>query len=541
MSNSKFAVFAPGMVGGIKLDIPVIFLPESYQPASSNVRLLDGAVVSGPRLSHYFYSVNPDYIAENEGEPDNDIKIPAVTPDGLDLLKLHWYRRGDNITDVGYLLGFTAKHVYRWDAVSSQWSLIYTSSMAEGVDHWSVCSFGDLTVFCNGHDKIQQYNGVDPVENVGGVNGVPIKSVDSTARYIETARLCYNYQNYLIFADTTINGEQYPHDIRWCACGDIEAFDSEGSGGWTVSGSGNIVGLGVFNQRLIVFKEESIYGLWLTNTDLIFNGAPINDRLGSLSPDCIFNGPGGELLFMASDRSVRVIAGTVGGLTTVSDNVAASFRHLTDKQLAGVFGCYSTRMDLAIISYPAGDSEVNNKTLFFADGGWFPQDIGIGCVGYYREDLAYALRIADLPGKIADLSGSIAGENAGLKLSDEVFGRGGDLVRFTADTDNEILSSFDISTDITDNPSLHVRKRLHVLRLYFSGGTTGTMDIAIEADSSGLWQALPAVLLGSNRPIWSVSVPVDITGSTFRLRFSSYNDFAFLGVIFDYSEVAFEF
>lgn len=520
--TQKFGIFSP--VLGVRTDAPNIILSESYMPDAQNVIFRDGGIISSPRMSKYMFTTA-------------NSSIEMTSPDSSPFIHLHYHMPQASSSGVDFLLGFTATHVYKWTPDTSSGTPLTTGTWGTAIftggsatTLWSSASYGDVVVFTNGIDKIQEYNGTT-VSILDTSSGVDVGS-----EYITKCQQLTVFENYLILAGVTlsVSGSKLS-DIYWNVYGDKSDFKGVGSGATTVYGDGIITGMGFFGDTLVIFKERSIFKAWLVEGDAVFNMGRLMESVGTISPKSIFNGPQGELYFWGTDNRIRVIQGVTGDAPPVSDAIEKRIRHLTETKQKLVVGNYNVKHATCFWSFPSETSAVNDTAVCYNDGAWTFCDYGINSFSNNRLGSGTYLTIDQLSGYIDDLTGFIDGEayNTGI-LDDIVADTANHVRRLTEETDGSLTSYFVLGTDLTEQRSVHMYKRLLSMRVHYKGQSQGSMNIYVMEDNSGLWVPVGTIDMNSSREIESTLLPCNYRAKYYKIKGESTDDFMFYGIEFQF-------
>ena len=94
-------------------------------------------------------------------------------------------------------------------------------------------------------------------------------------------------------------------------------------------------------------------------------------------------------------------------------------------------------------------------------------------------------------------------------------------------------SYFVLSTDLSGKKTLHTNKRLLDIYSYFANKGTGTAKVYVKRDTEPSWQYAGEVSLTGAEEIIIKHLPVDFLAKTYLIKFVFWNDFEFIGTIFE--------
>jgi len=144
----------------------------------------------------------------------------------------------------------------------------------------------DLFIVTNYVNPIKKWDATGVMTNLGGN---PPK-----------AKFMRKYKDYLVLG-YTYDTMAHPQRVQWCDTGNPESWTINNSNAGYIDlaeGADWITGMEILGDRLIVFKERSIYSGYLVGTSEIFNfdikvsgiGTPTGASIGSLGDELIFLG-----------------------------------------------------------------------------------------------------------------------------------------------------------------------------------------------------------------------------------------------------------
>ncbi len=342
----------------------------------------------------------------------------------------------------------------------------------------------------------------------------------------------------------TFKTSVFASGIDWSAQSDEDNWLTSDSGAAVFDGADPITGGGAYKHRLIIAKAESIHAMWLVVSDLIFNAAKIKQNIGSFSPHSFINGVDGELFFLASDKTIRVIRGLGSRLPVVSEPIWKSFWDIPDEQFGLVRGHYIRRYKHTIWAIPSGPEETANNILCVRDesGRWIEMDTAVTAFGRYRRHAGFTIdtipypTIDEIGWDEIDFIETVTGFRQEI-VSDA---SGYTYNLYGAEKEGETsdyTGFFTLGTTLTTDSKtdgLLEFKRVNKVTLIFRGETTGTALLQIKADFAGEWTDIGTVTLTSTADYTWLELPCDLRFRHAQIKISATNRFKFVGILFHY-------
>lgn len=231
---------------------------------------------------------------EGHGEYSNTL-LSGATMSGA-VLHMARFQQSDQTL---LLTRFDATKSQVYNSGTNDWDDITLSGTSwntvVGTNFYDSASYIDDLLVTNGLDSIQKYNGVGLMTNLGG--SPPI------AEYIETVG------EYVVIANITDGGSNYPWRLQWCDTASIENWTTGNSGFFDLlDNDQKIIGLKKFNENLVVFKDKGIYIGRLVDTSDIFSFDLIESGQSLLNNRCIVEFRG-KLYYLATDGNIYVFNG----------------------------------------------------------------------------------------------------------------------------------------------------------------------------------------------------------------------------------------
>ena len=340
-------------------------------------------------------------------------------------------------------------------------------------------------------------------EEVWGHNGQDDKVEEYESDLLTKAKYVEVFENYVFLGYTYENGVSKPQNVRWSDLLDEADWNTGDAGGATIGNRDSIINIIKYKGFLIIFKQESIHQMWLTeaSTD-VFNNQPLSTRLGCKASQSIVMDDKENLYFFASDGTFRHLL--MGEISSAIDPIVKNIKpSLRD----GIKSTFIDEYGQVWWAIPHGTCSANNKIIKFKRGIWNQEDVAVNAFGKYIEEtdeLFLADLGADILGYTKKLHSVETGSNA---------------------------SYFILSTDLTDKKGLSYYKRLLDLYFYVQKESSGTLTIEIKRDNETSWQSVGTISLAGDEDILIQHLCSDLRAKTFLIKVSSDDHYRFLGLL----------
>lgn len=230
---------------------------DAHALTGSSTAWLTSGIVAGDKIG--LGSTNPDTITTwyTVASVDSDTHITIT----------------DTLTAITGALPYNARILYTGDKTFP----------------WNTEIMNDLFIATNDIDVIQKYT------NTGLM--LPLGGTPPKAKFVK------KYKDYLVLGFVTSGGTTYPQRIQWCDTGAPESWTvGVTNAGFTDLSEGVdwVQGMDILQDRLIVFKERSIYSGYLVDTAQIFQFDIKITGIGVASPLSI-QALGDETIFLGFD------------------------------------------------------------------------------------------------------------------------------------------------------------------------------------------------------------------------------------------------
>ncbi len=514
----QYGILSP--VLGIQEAMPSILLNDANFPEMTNARFYNGEV----------WRVRGRAAELKDGD---DVKVQA--PDGNPIIHYHYYLK--RATGSAYLLVFTKANVYYWNPIALEFTSVFECS--EDCDMWSTAGYNDKVIATNNVDFVQEWSG-----NVSAGFTALDDTTDGieygSSIYLTAAKFVTTFQNFLILGYTTENGVIYRKRIRWNAIGDESSWNTGDAGSAELAGNDDITGFAKRQDRLFVFKQDSIIQFWAVSTDLVFNGSIYSPNYGCPAPKSIVETPEGHIFYYASDRTFKEIDGT-----EISKPVNKTLTQIPANLTEGIEGKYSWDNRVVLWAYPEGPVEENNRVFTYDHlaNRWGKESKHVNAFGEYKSG-AIVYTWTTLPydtwltwdwdmwmwtGGQEGVPILLSGDKDGYTFSYY----GGEL-----DDGASYDGHFILSTDLRQGETLSFYKRLLFMQIYVrKEAAGGTITVEIKTDTEPNWMSAGSISLAGTEDILIKTLPVNSRGKTFEIKFSGSSRFRFLGAIFEYEGI----
>lgn len=172
-------------------------------------------------------------------------------------------------------------------------------------DRWSGGTLNGIPVITNGVDAPQMWNTPAASTKLADLTAWPAST---------TCRVMRPFKNFLVAMDVTKSGTRYPHLVKWSHSADPGAVPSS----WDETDATKDAGENVIAQTpgyiidalpmrdiLVIYKEDSCYGMQYVGGQYIFRFYPMLKNVGVLAKGCIAEFEGKHLVLTNGDVIVH--------------------------------------------------------------------------------------------------------------------------------------------------------------------------------------------------------------------------------------------
>lgn len=283
------------------------------------------------------------------------LNTTAIT-DSPDIDGLHWFEYNNAGTLTRYALAVAADKFYKMDDLDGSWDNITGSLTITAGNHCDFENFLNEVYITNNQDVPFKWTG----SGNGAVMTVP---ADLTA-----AKFVKQFNNYMFLANVLVDGTRHGSRLyysnfkttgTWTASDYIEIALNDGQ---------EITGLRVLGDRLVVFKNRSIYNVFFTgDSDIPFilpNGGKSNSSVGCSSGFSIQEVENG-LVFMSYDGFYYYDG---SNSYKISDKINTTFLGLNTTRLDLARSMIQRNKNRYWCSLPSSSATENDRVLVW---DWF--------------------------------------------------------------------------------------------------------------------------------------------------------------------------
>lgn len=199
-----------------------------------------------------------------------------LTGDGL-----YWYEFNSAGTNTRYLTHVSGgKIMYDSGGVSGTWTNLTGAYTATALSHCDFSTFLNKVFITNGVDIPTYWDGTATANNMA--------SVLTSSTGITSAKYNCLFNNYLFLGNVNLGGVYHPNRIYWSNVEDPFTWLGQNWIEVSWNDGDEITGLHVLADRLVIYKNRSIYNLYFTgDADIPFilpGGGKTNSNVGCIAP-----------------------------------------------------------------------------------------------------------------------------------------------------------------------------------------------------------------------------------------------------------------
>lgn len=202
---------------------------------------------------------------------------------------LWWYEYSSSGSYASFLMNITNGVVYKMDSLDGTWDDI------TGMATVTAGNFFDFENFLN---EVYITNGTDAPLKWNGSSNVSLMTVPAN---LTKAKVVVQYNNYLFLGNVTVNSVAYPSRFYWCEIKDTSTWLSTSYIEVSKDDGQQIQQMWVMGDRLVIFKDRSIYFISFTgDNDIPFTLSRSNSPVGCIAPFSVQEVENG-LIFLSYD------------------------------------------------------------------------------------------------------------------------------------------------------------------------------------------------------------------------------------------------
>jgi hypothetical protein len=262
---------------------PIADLMKGLEKQSDGIFITDGASPDSNLVRIYQNVIKKDFIftAFEDDAPDSEYPLAFGV-----------YKKWDG-TEQTYMVTVDDFH-YLSSGTWTQARVAPGSSPSftgDEDDYVSVCTADNTLVITNGVDTILEWDG-STMTALGGLTNI-------------VAKFAVPFYDTLVFANITDTGTANPIRVMWSEIGDIEDYSSGNAGNLDLTDDPEpITFMGLLGDRLFVFKQNSIWEIFLVNEATVggnlFDKRLVNGTKGTSAPGSVVS-LGDRLIFLGND------------------------------------------------------------------------------------------------------------------------------------------------------------------------------------------------------------------------------------------------
>lgn len=205
---------------------------------------------------------------------------------------LHWYEAVISGSQVRYAMVTAGTNLYKMDSLSGTWDNITGNCTLTAGNHADSENWLNEAYFTNGLNVPVKWSGT------GNGTTVPQPTSVTKPKYIK------QFNNYMFIGNVVVSGTAQTSRIYWSDLKSTTTWTSTNFIDISKDDGQQITGLRVLSDKLVVFKERSIYNVTFTgDVDLPFilpGGGKSNSNVGCVAPFSIQEVENG-LVFLSLD------------------------------------------------------------------------------------------------------------------------------------------------------------------------------------------------------------------------------------------------
>ena len=457
-------------------------------------------------------------------------------------IKIHRHIRQTNGAE--FLLLGTIYNVFSWGFTNKTLTVKFTSGTPASVERMEIITHLDDIYMTNNVDLIQKWAiSTAPSASFADFQSASGVDVESAATFIIKAKHLASYESYLFIGYVIYNDNSvHPQTVHHSSRADTTDFDinSSGDAGRKIFNENPdfLKGFGKWSIFLIVFKDEHHVRGTLVEADEVFDWDNEELKVGAKSADAIINDRNGNLIWLASDFTIREINTSF----ELSENVDKTIKsiNLEKEHLSQM--TFIDELGSIYLSVPTSNSDENNTLIEFnpKTGASFIHNQSIRAFGDFTRQAQFTydtLEFSNYPDWGASwlIYDSIANQiGFPLDLGSDYNGFVSSLRQAEKDNGVDFTRTLIFETSFQKGKSLNVKKRINNgLIFYFNRQGEGSVSVSIKVDGEANWQSLGSVSLtdSANPEYVRKHIPSDFEGFNTSIRMQSTDRMEFLALL----------
>ncbi len=278
----------------------------------------------------------------------------ASTPD---IDGLHWYEFNSGGTLTRKMVAFAGAKFYSMDDLDGAWNDETNGQTITAGNHWSFVNYIDNVYMTNNKDVPLVWDG-----STGTLTTMTVPADLTDAKYVT------EFNNYVFLANVMVDSNRHNSRIYWSPIKNVGAWSALAFIDVAKDDGQEITGVKVLGDRLVIYKNRSIYNLFFTgDADIPFvlpNGGKSNSSVGCAVGYSIQNVKNGQV-FLSYDGFYFYDG---NNSYKISDRVNRTFLTMNTSRLDLARSCLNTNKSRYMCSIPSG-SGVENDRVFVWD--WY--------------------------------------------------------------------------------------------------------------------------------------------------------------------------
>lgn len=372
-----------------------------------------------------------------------------------------------------------------------------------------ILSGARILTFTNGVDNIRKWaGGVNDDADLGG--SPPL------------AKYMIDYETYLIIANVTSGGTNYPMRVQWSDTGAPETWSGGQAGSKELSEDGqDITGLSIFGNYVCVHKESAIYLGYLVDTSSVFKFDRKNTGVGTVCFATIQNLPNGEQAFLARN-GIHLFNGISAPL--IPSPIMDELREGINAEY--LYKCWSELIEEENeywVGVPIG-SQTEPSTVYkynYLTGRCF-KDTRTNITASGRFSATSQLSWSDQVGSWKQATGKWDDIKVTALFKTVAFGDTSGVSSKRTDYPNDISTAIDAFWESKDYQSEDIGRmcRWQKIQLWAKGNS---VKIEYSTDAGSTWKTIATQTLGADYPADSSPIELyfDAVSTKIRFRFSN--------------------
>jgi len=246
------------------------------------------------------------------------------------------------------LVAICNSKIYKMDDLDGVWDDITSGTVTSGNTFW----------FAHYNNELVMTNGNDVPLKVD--NNYTVSAADKPTN-MDWAKYCVQFNNYFMYVNVSVSGVEYPSRFYYNKLNDVTSFPALRYYNVDQFNGQEITAPVVWGDRLVIFKERSIYNVVFTGSNTIpFYIQKSNSNVGCVAPLSVQEVDNG-LMFLSYD-GIYFYDGN--NSTKISREIGEYLRDsINPLQLAKARSVLLNNKDMYLLSLPSITSTDNDVTI----------------------------------------------------------------------------------------------------------------------------------------------------------------------------------